>query len=452
MIAECPPDFCVADTTALTCAPKPLTCSDFNGDKLALCPQDKCNLDLTLRTCSPKPPACSTYAKTLDLCPKDRCQVDFIQRTCLDRTCGSEKVYLKHLGPYTVDTTGRTQIGVVVPLGAADGAVRWDLRQVNFEYDYYPVYGVQPADGQCQISSYQLLNVDGTPYRSNMLGVANNVMFRLDTTVVGHYEFLIQASTSGAVRSEKVGVTAAVCREGSMSASTEVISRVIERYSTNVFNEANSLPNVHRIDFYRWRDLFKNACKACQPRYEIVNADKVKAAAPIWLDASNNILIKTTEGLRFKGFVKVSFPSKHCQRISGPVYIPLKFEICGQERVSVVDSASSLTQKFVMGIDSDVELLFDELRKEFKTDSEVCTIKSFQVVSEYNGVYYDLSPNLASRFSHSSTGIKLINYLGAEQDLTVYIKAFSSGKRFAYKPLKISYTNNQAPTIGGDIG
>ena len=276
------------------------------------------------------------------------------------------------------------------------------------------------------------------------------MMFKIDTTAVGHYQFLLQASTP-AVRSEKVGVTAAVCREGSMSASTEVISRVIERYSTNVFNEAESLPNVHRIDFFSWRDLFKNACSACRPAFEIVNADKVKAAAPIWLDANNNILIKTTEGLRFHGFVKVYFPGTQCQRISEPVYIPLKFEICGQERVGVVDTASTLTQKFVMGIDPDVELLFDELRKQFKTDSEVCTVKSFQVVSEYAGVYYDLSPNLASRFSYSSTGIKLINYLGAEQDLTVYIRAISSGKQFAHKPLKISYVSNQAPTIGGDL-
>jgi hypothetical protein len=40
--------------------------------------------------------------------------------------------------------------------------------------------------------------------------------------------------------------------------------------------------------------------------------------------------------------------------------------------------------------------------------------------------------------------------MGNDQDLTVYIKGTSSGNQGAYKPLKIRYITNRAPTIGGD--
>jgi len=455
-IANCPTDRCVADAGASICNDKPRTCPDFDGALLQHCPQDKCNLDLATRTCRAKAPACSTYETRLDFCPKDRCAVDFIQRTCLPKTCGSESVTLKDkdAGPYVTDKTGRRHVKYILPLNTGNGAVNWDLSVINFTYDYYPFYQVSPAEGQCQISSFALLNDDGTLLKSRMVGTGNNgLSLTMNTTAVATYRFLLQATTKGGVRSPKVAVTMGVCRENSLSASSQVISRVIDRYSTNVFNTAAGaeMPNVHRVDFYKWRDLFKNGCGSCQPRFQIVSSDKVQFNAPIWFDAEHNLLIKTTEGLRVKGYIKVFFADKHCERISEPVYVPFKFEICGQERVSVVEPTTSLSQKFMMGIDKDVELSFEDLRKEFKTDSDHCKIQRFQVVTRFDGVYYDLSPNLASRFYNSPTGIRLINYLGAEQDLTVYIKAFSTGKAFAYKPLKVSYKQNSAPSIGGDI-
>ena len=47
-------------------------------------------------------------------------------------------------------------------------------------------------------------------------------------------------------------------------------------------------------------------------------------------------------------------------------------------------------------------------------------------------------------------GFKLINYMGNDQDMTVYIKGISSGNQGAYKPLKIRYITNKAPTIDGN--
>ena len=453
-ISRCPTDRCVADASTNVCADKPKTCPDFDGALLQHCPQEACNLNITARTCRAKPPACSTFETKLDFCPKDRCVVDFIKRACLPKTCGGEKVTLKEkdVGPYVTDKYGRRHVKYVLPLGTSNGAVSWDLSAINFHYDYYPFYQVTPDDGQCPIQSFQLLREDGTAMKSTMVGTGTTGRsLSLDTSVVGTYRFLLQASTKGGVRSPKVAVTMGVCRENSLSAAQQVISRVIDRYSTNIYDATTAMPNVHRIEFYKWRDLFKNACGSCQPRFQIVSSDKVQFQAPIWFDANDNLLIKTTEGLRVKGYIKVFFSDKHCERISQPVYVPFKFEICGQERVSIVNPTASLTQKFMMGIDKDVELTFEDLRAEFRTDSEHCKVQSFQVVTEYGGVYYDLSPNLASRFYTSQTGIRLINYLGAPQDLTVYIKAFSTGKSVAYKPLKISYVRNSAPSIGGDI-
>lgn len=35
--------------------------------------------------------------------------------------------------------------------------------------------------------------------------------------------------------------------------------------------------------------------------------------------------------------------------------------------------------------------------------------------------------------------------------MTVYVKAYSTGKSFAYKALKINYAKNYPPSIGGDV-
>ena len=104
-----------------------------------------------------------------------------------------------------------------------------------------------------------------------------------------------------------------------------------------------------------------------------------------------------------------------------------------------------------MGIDQDEEILFSDLKKEFRSDSSNCDISSFKIVTKNDGSDYDLSPILAPRFNFGATSLKLINYMGNEQTLSLYVKGISSGDQGAYKPLKISYLVNKAPVVSGDL-
>jgi len=97
-------------------------------------------------------------------------------------------------------------------------------------------------------------------------------------------------------------------------------------------------------------------------------------------------------------------------------------------------------------------LAHDVLRSYFKTDSPNCGLKDdFRLVTNNDGTDYPLSPNLMSRFSLGPTGIKLINYLGSEIQVTVYIRGSSIGNSGAYKKLVIDYVQNHSPVISGDI-
>jgi len=56
------------------------------------------------------------------------------------------------------------------------------------------------------------------------------------------------------------------------------------------------------------------------------------------IDAEGNLRIKTTEGFRFNGYLKIGYFSQHneqCARINEPQYVKLSFEICGNEQVLV---------------------------------------------------------------------------------------------------------------------
>lgn len=156
-----------------------------------------------------------------------------------------------------------------MPVGLNNGAVNWDLSKIQFDYEYYPFYRVEPNDGQCPINRYNLLDTRGNYLQSQYIAT-NGLNIRVNTTQATTHKFLIQASTTGYVSSEKVMVTMGVCARNSLSrASTETISRVIERYSSNVYNR--DLPNTHLIEFYKWSSLFKNACLACTPKFAIVS-------------------------------------------------------------------------------------------------------------------------------------------------------------------------------------
>lgn len=238
-----------------------------------------------------------------------------------------------------------------------------------------------------------------------------------------------------------------------MTASSNGISEVIERYSQNTAD----VQGEHVIPYYKWKDLFQYGCAACSlPRFAIVDSAHLPVNASIWLDQDHNLRIKTHSGLRFKGFLKAYFDKNvdySCYSINTePKFVALDFEICGLENVYAVDPNAALNYKFLMGVDQDEFLTHEVLRSHFKTDSQNCGLSDdFRLVTNNDGTDYPLSPNLMGRFGLAPTGIKLINYLGAELTVTVYIRGSSTGNQGAYKKLVISYVQNDSPVVSGDI-
>ena len=75
----------------------------------------------------------------------------------------------------------------------------------------------------------------------------------------------------------------------------------------------------------------------------------------------------------------------------------------------------------------------------------------YRLVSKNDGTDYDISPNLSTRFNFGGTSLQLLNYIGNEIDITVYIRGASTGNKSAYQRLDISYIQNKSPIVSGDI-
>jgi len=138
-----------------------------------------------------------------------------------------------------------------------------------------------------------------------------------------------------------------------LTASSSVISKVIERYSQNTADAQGE----HVIHYYQWKDYFQYGCAACSlPRFQIVDqVTRLPVNESIWLDQDLNIRIKTHSGLRFRGLLKAYFDKNvdySCYSINTePQFIELDFEICGLENVYTVDPSTAASYKFLMGID-----------------------------------------------------------------------------------------------------
>jgi hypothetical protein len=59
---------------------------------------------------------------------------------------------------------------------------------------------------------------------------------------------------------------------------------------------------------------------------------------------------------------------------------------------------SSLSYEFMMGIDKDVEITNEDLRKMFYSNSYRCDIHSFKIVTKSDGTDYPLSNRDQNRF------------------------------------------------------
>jgi hypothetical protein len=148
-------------------------------------------------------------------------------------------------------------------------------------------------------------------------------------------------------------------------------------------------------------------------------------------DNTKDILIDTSAGMKFDGQVQIDYNSPendaNCKALSAPVFFGLHFEICGRENVYVVDK-SPIIHDFVMGVSPDKEFTEEDLRKMFFTDSDNCKIVKFDLFIQDAGQYYPISINLASRFLWNGNNLKMINYMGFENKVNIFIGAISAGK------------------------
>ena len=146
----------------------------------------------------------------------------------------------------------------------------------------------------------------------------NQTTLVINSTTVQNFEYFITATSKGGRTSQPVHIKLGICANNSLSAvSSSSVNEVIERFSTNVYDR--DLQNTHIIDHWSWSKFFENDCFLCQPTYSIVDSNFNETSGPVWVDEDDHIRIKTTEGLRFRGYIKAGYSSvddQSCARVN----------------------------------------------------------------------------------------------------------------------------------------
>jgi len=150
-------------------------------------------------------------------------------------------------------------------------------------------------------------------------------------------------------------------------------------------NDHDGLHNISRSDILSIFDI--NYCKSCTPKVEIVTAAGLSVAPQgIAFDDKYNLLIKTSKGIDFSGFVQISFNEENgCAELNGkPIRVPLNVNVCGNEKLEL-KSTRAVKLDFEIGKTKDQKIKYDYALVYFKSSNPLCPIKDLKLTSDRKG-------------------------------------------------------------------